>query len=45
MILFVVAAIIGAVLFKTMESDDDKERRKNKKREKAERKAAMAKGV
>ena len=45
MILFVVAGIIGAVLFKTMESDDDKERRKNKKREKAERKAAMAKGV
>ncbi|MBQ4462952.1 MAG: sugar ABC transporter permease [Eubacterium sp.] len=45
MILFVVAAIIGAFLFKTMESDDDKERRKNKKREKAERKAAMAKGV
>jgi multiple sugar transport system permease protein len=45
MILFVVAGIIGAVLFKTMESDEDKERRKNKKREKAERKAAMAKGV
>lgn len=45
MILFVVAGVIGAILFKTMESDEDKERRKNKKREKAERKAAMAKGV
>lgn len=44
-ILFFVAGIIGLVLFKSMESDDDKERRKNKKREKAERKAAMAKGV
>lgn len=43
-ILFFVAGIIGIVLFKTMESDDDKERRANKKRQKAEAKAAARLG-
>ena len=43
-ILFIVAGLIGIVLFKSMESDEVKEKRKNKKRQKAEMKAA-ARGV
>ncbi len=42
-LLFIIAAVIGAVMFKSMESDEEKEKRKNRKRQKME--AKIAKGV